>query len=143
MEEEESIKDLIQRFTTITNHLMTLGNTFDNVDLVHRILRSMIKEKQPKVISIKESLEMGVPTIQYLYENQEEHKLDLKRYEKNINENKKNSLALKAINLFDNKDEEFDETKAKYEKDEIAFISKKLQKILKKKRNRENRKIAS
>ena len=36
MEEGESIKDFMQRFITITNHLMLLGRTFDNADLVHK-----------------------------------------------------------------------------------------------------------
>ena len=44
MEKEEFIKDLIKRFTIVTGHLMLLGRTFDNVDLVHKILRSLTKE---------------------------------------------------------------------------------------------------
>ena len=44
MEEGESIKDLIQRFTTITNHLMLFGRSFNNANLVHKLLRSLIKE---------------------------------------------------------------------------------------------------
>ena len=43
-EEGEFIKDMIQRFTTITNNLMLLGRTSNNVDLVHKILRSLIEE---------------------------------------------------------------------------------------------------
>ena len=42
-EEGESIKDLLQRFTTLTNQLMLLGRTFDYADLVHKILKSLTK----------------------------------------------------------------------------------------------------
>ena len=52
MEESESIKDLIQKFIIIANQLMLLGRTFDNADLAHKILRSLIKEWQPKVTTI-------------------------------------------------------------------------------------------
>ena len=58
----ESIK-FIQRFKAITNQLMLLGRSFDNADLVHKILRSLVKEWQPKDIAIKESLKMGIQTI--------------------------------------------------------------------------------
>ena len=63
-----------------TNHLMLLGKTFDNVDLVHKILRSLTKEWEPKVIIIKESLKIQMPIIQELYGNLREHELKLKRY---------------------------------------------------------------
>ena len=56
MEEEKFIKDLIERFTTITNHLILLGRTFDKVDLVHKILKSLTKEWQSKVTTINGSL---------------------------------------------------------------------------------------
>ena len=58
MEEGESIMDLIQRITTITNHLMMLRRTLNNVNLVNKILKSLTKEWQPKVTSIKESLKI-------------------------------------------------------------------------------------
>ena len=69
MEEGESIKDFMLRFIAITNQLMLLSRTFDNVDLVHKVLRSLTKEWQPKVTTIKESLEIRMSTIQKLYGN--------------------------------------------------------------------------
>ena len=44
MEERESIKDFVQRFTTITNQLMLLSRIFDDADLVPKVLRSLIEE---------------------------------------------------------------------------------------------------
>ena len=56
MEEGNSIKDFIQRFINMENLLMLLRRTFDNANLAHKILKSLIEEWQPKVIVIKESL---------------------------------------------------------------------------------------
>ena len=101
MEEQDSIKDFVQRFTAITNQLMLLGRTFDNVDLVHKGLRSLTEEWQPKVIAINDFFKMTMPTIQELYGNLEEHELELKRYKRNKDNKRKKSLALKASNSFD------------------------------------------
>ena len=63
IEGENSIKDIMLRFITIINQLMLLSRSFDNIDLVYKVLRSLTKEWQPKVIAIKKSLKMGTPTI--------------------------------------------------------------------------------
>ena len=44
MEEDESIKDFVKRFTTLTNQLMLLGRTFDNAYLVHKVLRTLTED---------------------------------------------------------------------------------------------------
>ena len=141
MEEGESIKDLIQRFTTITNRLILLGRTFDNANLVHKVLRSLINEWYPKVTIIKKSLKIGMLTIQELYGTWEEHDLELKRYKKNGDDKKKRKLALKITSFFYDEDEDFDESKTKDEKDKMDLLRKKLQGILKDKRNKEKGKI--
>ena len=82
MEERESIKNFVQIFILITNQLILLGKTFDNVNLVHKVLRSLIEEWQPKVIDIKESLKIGMAIIQELYGNLKELELELKRYKR-------------------------------------------------------------
>ena len=92
---------------------MLLGRSFINVDLVHKVLRSLTEKWQSKVIATKESLKMGMPIIQQLYGNLEEHELKLKRYKGNNDEKNKRSLALKASSSFDDKDDEFDEIEIK------------------------------
>ena len=52
---------------------------------------------------------MGILTIQKLFENLKEHKLEIKRYRKNRDKKKKKTLVLKATNSFDNEDDELDE----------------------------------
>ena len=82
---------------------------------------------------------MGMPTIQELYGNLEEHELELKRYKKNGDDKRKKTLALKASNSFDDDEDELDENDSKEDEDEMALLSKKLQRILKEKRNKEKR----
>ena len=135
MKEGKSIKDFIQRFIAITNQLMLFGKQFDNADLVHKVLRSLTKEWY-----LKESLKMGMLTIQELYGNLEEHELELNWYRKNGDENKKKSLTLKASNSFNDEDNELNEINTKGEEDEMVLLSKKLQRILKDNKNKEKRK---
>ena len=44
IKEGEFIKDLIQGFIVITNHLILLERPFDHANLVHKILRLFIEE---------------------------------------------------------------------------------------------------
>ena len=82
---------------------------------------------------------MGMATIQELYGNLEEYKVELKRCKRNDHK-KKRTLALKASNSFDDKDDELDEFETKDEEDKMALLGNKLQRILREKRNKENRK---
>ena len=140
MKERDSIEDFIQKFTIIANYLLLLGRTFDNADLMHKNFRSLIKEWQPKITTIKESLKMEMPIIQELYENLEEHELELKRYKKIGDEKKKRPLAPKYQTHLMMKMIKLDEIDTKDEEDEMALLCKKLQKNLKDKKNKEKRK---
>ena len=141
MDKGDSIEDFVQRFTTLTNQFMLVNRTFGYEDLVHKVLRSLIEDWQPKVTQIKESLKMGMLTIQELYGNLKEHKLELKRYKKNGDDEKKKTLALKASNSFDDDENELDQNDLKEGKDEMALLSKRLQRILREKRNKEKRRL--
>ena len=44
MKDEESIKDMVQRFTTIVNHLGILGRKFKNTNLIHKVVRFLTIE---------------------------------------------------------------------------------------------------
>ena len=55
-----------------------------------------------------------MPTIQELCKNLQRHELELKGYKRNKDEKNKKSLALKAINSFDNdNDKDLNEVNAK------------------------------
>ena len=49
------------------------------------------------------------------------------------------TLALKASNSFDNDELELDDNESKEDEDKMAFLSKKLQKILRENRNKVRR----
>ena len=62
-----------------------------------KFLRSLTKEWQPKVTTIKKSLKMPIPTIQELYGNLDKHKVKLERYKKNDDDKKKKFLVMTQI----------------------------------------------
>ena len=64
---------MIERSIVIVNHLRILGRKFENAELIHKILRSLTIDWQSKIIAIKESLKMGMPILQELSGNLEEH----------------------------------------------------------------------
>ena len=50
-------------------------------------------------------------------------------------------LVLKASNSFYDDEDELDDNESKEDEDEMALLSKKLQRILREKRNKENRRL--
>jgi hypothetical protein len=48
----ESITNMFTRMTTITNNLDALGTTYINVDIISKILRSLSKTWETKVMTI-------------------------------------------------------------------------------------------
>ncbi|XP_073219589.1 uncharacterized protein [Cicer arietinum] len=52
MQPEESILDLLKRFSHLTNHLSELGKIFTSDELNLKVLRSLTKAWQPKVTTI-------------------------------------------------------------------------------------------
>jgi len=54
MKARESIYNVHKRFTHIVNHLLALGKTFDKEELNIKILKSLSRAWQPKVIAISE-----------------------------------------------------------------------------------------
>ena len=69
---------------------------------------------------------MGIPTIQELYGNLEEHELELKRYKRNGDDKRKKTLTFKASSSFDDGKDEMDDNESKEDENEMALLSKKL-----------------
>ena len=82
---------------------------------------------------------MGMPTIQELYRNLEEYKLELQRYKRNGDDKRKKTLALKASGSFSDDEDKLDENETKEDEDEMALLSKKLQRLLREKGNKGKR----
>ena len=97
MKSGESINEMQKRFIHIINHLRALGKTFDNIDLINKVLRCLSRSWQPKVTAIAESKNLDSMDLATLFGKLQEHELELNRLlESEEGENKKKGLALAA-----------------------------------------------
>ena len=58
MLQNESITSIFTKMTTITNNLDALDRTYTNVDIVSKILRSLPKTWEEKVMVIQEAKDL-------------------------------------------------------------------------------------
>jgi len=56
-----------KQFIHIVNHLIGLGKMFDKEELNIKVLNSLKRSWQPKVITISESKDMSTMLIRYLF----------------------------------------------------------------------------
>ena len=97
MKTNESIQDMQKRFTHIVNHLASLGRTFQNEDLINKVLRCLSREWQPKVTAITESRDLSIMSLATLFGKLQEHEMELQRLNQHEeNDKKKKGIALKA-----------------------------------------------
>ena len=95
MKTNESIQDMQKRFTHIVNHLASLGRTFQNEDLINKVLRCLSREWQPKVTAITESRDLSIMSLATLFGKLQEHEMELQRLNQHEeNDNKKKGIAL-------------------------------------------------
>ena len=130
MQPEEAIVDVQKRFTHIVNHLTELRKEFDKEELKIKVLKSLDRSWQPKVIGISESRDLSKLSTTALFGKLMEHELELKRLkEQETMERKTKGLALKASVQNDISEEaedaEHDET--------ISLLTKRFNRFLKKK----------
>ena len=83
---------------------------------------------------------MGMPSIQELFGNLEEHEMELNKLSRNDEDRRKKSLALKDATNFDKDEVELESLEDLDEDDDLALFSKKYQKFLRAKRGANKRK---
>src|SRR3954464_10344951 len=66
MNEGESIKDMYTKFTDITNSLISLGKTYEQVELVRKILLALTSEWEKKVTAIEEAKDLSTLSVENL-----------------------------------------------------------------------------
>ncbi|CAL9075059.1 unnamed protein product [Musa textilis] len=66
MAPSETIDDIYTRFTDVVNSLKALGKCFLNFELINKILRSLPKRWDPKVITIQETKDLKFFSIEGL-----------------------------------------------------------------------------
>jgi len=74
MKAGESICDVQKIFTHIVNHLLALGKSFDKEELNIKILTSLNRTWQPKVIALSESKDLTSMNITIKIQPEGKHK---------------------------------------------------------------------
>ena len=84
-----------KRFTHIVNHLNGLRKTFDTHELNIKILKSLNRTWQLKVMAIMESQNLATMTMATLFGKLREHELELGRLNDEEDQGRKKNIAFK------------------------------------------------
>ncbi|MQL86331.1 hypothetical protein Taro_018864 [Colocasia esculenta] len=137
MQSEESITQMYSRFTDITNGLAGLGKTYDIGYMVRKILRSLPASWTPKVTTIEEANDLRRMSLEKLIGSLMAHEINMERLGESSSR-KKHSNALKATEGSSEEESE-NERSDESSEDEEAFLSRRLQRILAKKKYQSGR----
>ncbi|MQM05514.1 hypothetical protein Taro_038316 [Colocasia esculenta] len=137
MQPEESITQMYIRFADITNGLARLGKSYDMGDMVRKILRSLPASWTPKVTAIEEADDLRRMSLEKLVGPLMAHEINMERLGESSSR-KKHSNALKAAEDTSS-DESGDGKSNGSSEDEEAFLSRRLQRILSKKKYQSGR----
>ncbi|KAF1870790.1 hypothetical protein Lal_00039440 [Lupinus albus] len=128
MRPREKILDLQKRFTHLTNHLIALGKVLSNSDLNLKVLRSLTRTWQPKVMDISVKKSLSKMSLAALFGKLQERELELSQLDQNDElDKKKNNISLKAkAEKYDSLEDEDD----KEETDGMSLFVKNFSKFL-------------
>ncbi|MQM14985.1 hypothetical protein Taro_047918 [Colocasia esculenta] len=132
MQPDESITQMFNRFTDITNGLVGLGKTYEIGDMVRKILRSLPSSWTPKVTAIEEANDLKRMSLEKLIGSLMAHEINMERLGESSSK-KKHSNALKVEEDRSSESSDEDESSSNCE-DEEAVLSIRLQRILVKKK---------
>ena len=126
MDPSEDIKSMFTRFTTITNDLALFDKDLGNEEKVRKVLRSLPKAWRNIRTTIEEANILSTMTIETLQGKLLTHEIAMKGYESEDEKvSKKKSIALKSSHHEESESEDDDE--------DIAMLTRKFNKFLKKK----------
>ncbi|KAK2972465.1 hypothetical protein RJ640_003891 [Escallonia rubra] len=94
--ENESINEMYSRFTLIINGLKLLGKTYPENEIVRKVLRSLPKRWEAKVIAIQKAKDLNVLKLEELVGSLMTHEITMKIHDEEETTSKKKNLALKA-----------------------------------------------
>ncbi|MQL71800.1 hypothetical protein Taro_004133 [Colocasia esculenta] len=123
---------MFNRFTDITNGLAGLGKSYEMGDMVRKILRSLPSSWTPKVTAIEEANDLKRMSLEKLIGSLMAHEINMERLGESSSR-KKHTNALKAIEGSSEEQSE-DEASSEDSEDEEAMLSRRLQRILAKKK---------
>ena len=136
MQQGESIYDVHKRFTHNINHLVGLGITFETDELNIKVLKSLKKIWQPKVMAITKSQNLATMSMATLFRKLREHELEQGRLNEEGDRVRKKIIAFKFEVVKRKKPKEVED----FDDDEnTSLMIKKFTKFMKSK-NREHHK---
>ena len=95
IEHDESITKIFTRFTNIINGFKSLGKFYSNSNLVMKILRSLPRTWEAKVITIQEAKDLNILSLEELLGSLMTHELSMKQHQEEYVKKKK-TIALKS-----------------------------------------------
>ena len=128
MKPSETIGDIYTRFTDVINGLKGLGKSFSDFELVNKILRSVPKSWDPKVMVIQEVKDLNNFPLEELIGSLVTYEMICKAHEEledTLPKNKKDmTLRTQEDHLKENSsDEDFD--------DDVTLLTKKFKRFIK------------
>ena len=130
IEHDESITAMFTRFTDIINGLKSLGKSYTNSELVRKILRSLPRTWEAKVTAIQEAKDLNTLPLEELLGSLMTHELSMMQHQEDEIK-KKRTIALKSTA---SPDEEIDDTEDEEQDEEMALITRRFKKFLRKRK---------
>ena len=126
MKPNESIVEMFTRFTDVVNGLEGLGKRVSEQDKVSKILRCLLPKWNSKTEAIEEAKNLKELPLEELIGSLMTYEMKTARQEKQMQEeSKKKSIALKA-----QEEKVVEEAKLSNMEDDIALITKRMQKFM-------------
>ena len=112
------LNNIVTKLNNIVNSAYNLGEIYDQLKIVKRILRSLTEDFRPKVTAITESMDMDFIHVDELVGSLQSYELDLHKT------NKSKSMTLKLVDDVDGNgfDDELSSTK-------IAYLAKNFRNV--------------
>ena len=133
MKKNETIVEMITRFTDIVNGLEALGKTYKESKKVMKILRYLPSKWHTKVIAIQEAKDLTKLPMEELIGSLMTYEINLAKKLQKGEDKKKESIALKATTK---EEEDVEEEKPSEEDDDLALITRKHNKYMRSERFR-------
>ena len=136
MKDDETILEIITRFTDIVNGLEALGKTYKESEKVMKILRSLPSKWHTKVTAIQEAKDLTKLPLEKLIGSLMTYEINLAKKQQEGEDKKKKSITLKATTK---EEEEVEEKKQSEENEDLALITRKFNKFMRVERFRGRR----
>ena len=127
MKDNETIVEMITRFTDIVNGLEVLGKTYKESEKVMKILRSLPSKWHTKVTAIQEAKDLTKLSLEELIGSLMTYEINLAKKQQEGEDKKKKNIDLKATTK---EEEEFEEEKQNEEDKDLTFITRKFNKFM-------------